>query len=76
MQQKARLQQLLNSVQRKPLAPSYLLSALKAELANLDTIYASYKQLILTVTQLLKGNLLSMAYYLYVNAPREASYPS
>ena len=46
--------QLLNSLQWKPLAPSYLLSALQAELANLDSIYTSYKPLILTVTQQLK----------------------
>ena len=54
IQQKARSQQLLNSLQWKPLAPSYLLSALQAELANLDSIYTSYKPLILTATQLLK----------------------
>ena len=53
-QQKARSQQLLNSLQWKPLAPSYLLSALQGELANLDSIYTSYKLLVLTVTQLLK----------------------
>ena len=54
IQQNARSQQLLNSIQWKPLAPSYLLSALQAELANLDSIYTSYKPLTLTVTQLLK----------------------
>ena len=54
LQQKARSQQLLNSLQWKPLAPSYLLSALRAELANLDSIYTSYKPHILTATQLLK----------------------
>ena len=37
-----------------PLAPSYLLSALQVELANLDSIYTLYKPLILTATQLLK----------------------
>ena len=51
MQQKARSQQLLNSLQWKPLTPSYLFSALQAELANLDSIYTSYKPLILIVTQ-------------------------
>ena len=54
IQLKARSQQLLHSLQWKPLAPSYLLSALQAELANLDSIYTSYKPLILTVTQLLQ----------------------
>ena len=54
IQQKARSQQLLNSLQQKPLAPNYLLSALQAEFTNLDSIYTSYKPLILTVTQLLK----------------------
>ena len=34
--------------------PSYLLSALHAELANLDSIYTSYQPLICTATQLLK----------------------
>ena len=52
--QKARLQQLLNSLHQKPLAPRYLLSTLRTELANLDSIYTSYKLLILTATQLLK----------------------
>ena len=54
IQQKARSKQLLNSLQWKPLAPGYLLSALQAEGANLDRIYTSYKSLILTATQLLK----------------------
>ena len=40
---------------QKPLAPSYLLSALQAELANMDSIYTSYKLLIFTATKLLKG---------------------
>ena len=47
LQQRARSQQLLNSLHWKPLAPSYLLSALQVELV-------SYKPLILTATQLLK----------------------
>ena len=54
IQQKARSQQLLNSLQQKLLAPNYPLSALQAELTNLDSIYTSYKPLILTETQLLK----------------------
>ena len=54
LQQKARSQHLLNSLHQKPPAPSYLLSAIKVELANLDSIYTSYKPLILTVTQLLQ----------------------
>ena len=54
MQQKTRSQQLLNSLNQKPLAPSYLFSALQAELANLDSIYTSYKPSILTPNQLLK----------------------
>ena len=55
VQQKARLQQLLNSLHQKPLATNYLLSALQVELANLDSICTSYKPLILTATHLLKG---------------------
>ena len=54
IQQKTRSQQLLNSLHQKPLPPNYLLSTLEAELENLDSIYTSYKPLILTVTQLLK----------------------
>ena len=54
IQQKARSQQLLNSLQQKPLAPNYLLSALQTGLANLDSIYTSYKPLIVTTTLLLK----------------------
>ena len=54
VQQKARSQQLLNSLQWKPLAPTYLLSALQAKLANLNSTYTSYKPLFLTATQLLK----------------------
>ena len=54
VQQKTRSQQLLNCLQQKPLAPSYLLSALQGELANLDSIYTLYKPLILTATQLLQ----------------------
>ena len=49
-----RTQQLLNSLQQKPLAPTCILSALQAELENVDSIYTSYKSLILTATQLLR----------------------
>ena len=49
-----RTQQLLHSLQQNPPAPAYLLSALQAELANLDSIYTSYKPLILTATELLR----------------------
>ena len=54
VQQIGRMQQLPNSLQQKLLAPSYILSALQAELANLDSIYTFYKPLILTATQLLR----------------------
>ena len=54
VQQMGRTQQLLNSLQLKHLAPSYILSALQTELANLDSIYTSYKPLILTATQLVR----------------------
>ena len=54
IQQKARSQQLLNSLQWKPLPQNYLLSTLQAELVKVDSIYTSYKPLILTMTQLLK----------------------
>ena len=49
-----RTQQLLNSLQEKPLAPTFMISALQVELTNLDIIYTSYKLLILTATQLLR----------------------
>ena len=49
-----RSQQLLNSLQQQLLAPNYILSALQAELANLDNIYTSYKPLIPISTELLK----------------------
>ena len=47
-------QLLLNSLQHKPLAPTYMISALQVELTNLDSIYTSYIPLILTATQLLR----------------------
>ena len=49
-----RTQQLLNSLQQKPLALTYMISQLQAELTNLDSIYTSYRPLILTTTQLLR----------------------
>ena len=49
-----RTQQLLNSLQQKPLAQTYMISALQVELTNLDSIYTSSKPLILTATQLLR----------------------
>ena len=39
--QMGRTQQLLNSLQNKPLAPTYMISALQTELTNLDSIYTS-----------------------------------
>ena len=54
VQQMGRTQQLLNSLQQKPVAPTYIISSLQAELTNLDSIYTSYKPLILTATQLLR----------------------
>ena len=49
-----RTQQLLNSLQQKPMAPTYIISALQAELTNIDSFYTSYKHIILTATQLLR----------------------
>ena len=46
--------QLLNSLQQKPLASSYMILALQVELTNLDSIYTSYKPIILRATQLLR----------------------
>ena len=54
VKQMGRLQQLLNSLQQKPLAPTYMISALQAELTNLVSIYTSHKPLILIATQLLR----------------------
>ena len=54
VKQMGRTQQLLNSLQQKPLAATYMISALQAELTNLDSIYTSYKPLIITATQLLR----------------------
>ena len=49
-----RTQLLVNSLQQKPLAPTYMISALQAEHTNLDSIYTLCKPLILTATQLLR----------------------
>ena len=49
-----RTQQPLNSLKEKPLAQTYMISTLQVELTNLDSIYTSYKLLILTATQLLR----------------------
>ena len=54
IKQIGRTQQLLNSIQQKPLAPTYMISALQVELTNLDSIYTSYKPLISTAAQLLR----------------------
>ena len=51
------LQQILNSLQQKPLSPTYMISALQVELTNVDSIYTFYKPLILTDTQLLRREL-------------------
>ena len=49
-----RIQQLLDSLLQKPLAPTHLFSTLDAELTSLDGIHTSYKPLILAATQHLK----------------------
>ena len=49
-----RTQQLLDSIQQKPLAPTHLISTLQAELTNLDSIHTSYRPLTLAATQHLK----------------------
>ena len=54
VQQIERTQQLLTSLQQKPVSPTNIISALQAELTNVDSIYTSYKLLILTATQLLR----------------------
>ena len=54
IKQMGKTQQLLNSLQQKPLAPTYMISAMQVELTNLDSIYTSYKPLIFTPTQLLR----------------------
>ena len=54
IKQMERTQQLLNCIQQMHLAPTHLISTLQAELTNLDSIYTSYRPLILAATQLLK----------------------
>ena len=48
-----RIQQLLQSLSHQPSAPTHLLSALHAELTNLNDIYTSYRPIIITVINLL-----------------------
>ena len=54
VKQKERTWQSLNSIQQKPLAATHLISMLQAELTTFDSIYTSYRPLILAATQLLK----------------------
>ena len=49
-----RTQQLLNSIQQKPLGPTHLISTLQVELTSLDSIYTFYRPLILAASQPLK----------------------
>ena len=50
IRQMERTQKLLNSIQQKLLASTHLISTLQAELTNLDSIYTSYRPLILAAT--------------------------
>ena len=52
IKQMERTQQLLNSIQQRPLAPTHLISTLQVELTSLGSIYMSYRPLILAATQL------------------------
>ena len=54
IKQMERTQQLQDSVQQKPLAPTDMISTLQAQLTNLDSIHTSYRPLILVATQPLK----------------------
>ena len=54
IKQMERTQQLLDSVQQMPLAPTYMISTLQAELTNLESIHTSNRPLILAATQLLR----------------------
>ena len=54
VQQMRRMQHRLNFLQQKHLVPAYILLVLQAELENLDSIYTSYKPLILTATEQLR----------------------
>ena len=55
IKQMARTQQLLHSIQQKPLAPTHMISTLQVEITNLDSIHTTYRPLILAATQLLKN---------------------
>ena len=48
-----RTQQLLQSLCHQPFAPTHLISALQAELTNLNDIYTSYKPIIIAAINLL-----------------------
>ena len=54
IRQMDRTQQILNSLLQEPLPPTHLISTLQAELTNLDSIYTSYRPLIVAATQPLK----------------------
>ena len=54
IKQMERTQQLLNSIQQNPLAPTHLISILQVELSSSGSIYTSYRPLILAATQLMK----------------------
>ena len=64
IKQMGRTQQLLNSLQQKPLAPTYMISALQAEFTNLDSIYPSYKQQIVLHICSILANLRDSLYYM------------
>ena len=51
IKQMGRTQLLLNTLHQKPVAQMYMISALQAELTNIESIYTSYKPLILTAAQ-------------------------
>ena len=53
IRQMDRTQLILNSLLQMPLAPTHLFSMLQTECTNLDSIYTSYKPLILAAGQLL-----------------------
>ena len=57
VKQKERTQQLLNSIQWKPLTPTHLILMLQAEHTNLYSIYTPHSPLILAATQLLQKEL-------------------
>ena len=54
VKQMERTQQLLNSLQQKLLALTYMITSLQVKLTNLDSIYPSYKPFISTAIQLLR----------------------